>query len=282
MALAVAHSFPYGTIEFIAHRRLLTVNDYRSRFIRLTNRQHFHSDFIIHIRISRSLWSLALISIAINFMDFIVHFYFLSLSLSPSLSFILSRCSTKWTKNNTEKFAFPIPFSFFFGSFVGWLRPSSWLCVVSFKLFDCYVNAIANHTLYEPWTILLFRIVWMVHCVCVSVVWLVKIEKTGPLQAAGSTPKKNTSIWISMMTVLSDGYFMFYCFLCCAYMMISLLDRVLFGIFSLFFSLVCLSSRFALSLSLCSAMRFVQIVFGWSGFMCYLTIEARIWVFSHK
>lgn len=27
-------------------------------------------------------------------------------------------------------------------------------------------------------------------CVCVSVVWLVKIEKTGPLQAAGSTPQK--------------------------------------------------------------------------------------------
>lgn len=90
VALAVAHSFPYGTIEFIAHRRLLTVNDYRSRFIRLTNRQHFHSDFIIHIRISRSLWSLALISIAINFMDFIVHFYFFSLSLSVTLSHFVS------------------------------------------------------------------------------------------------------------------------------------------------------------------------------------------------
>lgn len=123
----------------------------------------------------------------------------------------------------------------------------------------------------------LFR--WFIVCVCFCCLTSENREN-GPV--AGSTLQKNTSIWISMMTVLSDGYFMFYCFLCCEYMMISLLDRVLFGIFSLFFSLICLSSRFAFSLSLCSVMPFVQIVFGWSGFMCYLTIEARIWVFSHK
>lgn len=45
-------SFPYGTIEFIAHQRLLTVNDYRSRFI--ASHCHFHVYFIIHFRITRS------------------------------------------------------------------------------------------------------------------------------------------------------------------------------------------------------------------------------------
>lgn len=44
-------SFPYATIEFIAHQRLLTVNDYRSRFT--ASLLHFHVYFIIHFRISR-------------------------------------------------------------------------------------------------------------------------------------------------------------------------------------------------------------------------------------
>lgn len=70
-------SFPYGTIEFIVHQRLLTVNDYRSHFSASTIRSPFticHFRCILYNRFSYLTQSLAtLISIAINFMDFIVN-----------------------------------------------------------------------------------------------------------------------------------------------------------------------------------------------------------------
>lgn len=43
--LTVLFSLPYGTIEFIAHRRLLTVNDYRSHFC--ASLCHFHGIYNI-------------------------------------------------------------------------------------------------------------------------------------------------------------------------------------------------------------------------------------------
>lgn len=83
-----------------------------------------------------------------------------------------------------------------------------------------------------------------------------------------------------MMTVpFAFGYIMFYCFLCCAYMMNLYLDRVSPSSLSLSFILILIVCLFSLFSSVIQCLSFES---NSVGRFCTLKLTTRIWVFSHK
>lgn len=186
-------------------------------------------------------------------MDFIVILWLLfSLSLSHSrslaFSFPICVCScAKWREKkakltqknqNNENFTFPISIFRRAKYIYMFILYRVCVCVVSFKLFWLLRKM--------AWQIIHAAI--LLRCLLYCFVWFCCVLLLGPVVdfilfhfiffvLFCSLHKNRTqddrmkimfvvvfaqkSKWISMMTVLCDGYFMFYCLFCCAYRMIS-------------------------------------------------------------
>lgn len=97
---------------------------------------------------------------------------------------------------------------------------------------NCSINGIANHTCSHSVVSLFCLFLFFSSTFLLLILSLLLLvlsfgtflnEQNYMRESVVLLPKKKKKEkykWISMMTVLYDGYFMFYCYFCCAYMMI--------------------------------------------------------------